>query len=58
MTNLFFPRIAIMDTSSSASKIVEFEDEGELSDDLIGDSDNEEEDIPMMFKQSVLKNKR
>jgi hypothetical protein len=47
-----------MDTSSSASKIVEFEDEGELSDDLIGDSDNEEEDIPMMFKQSVLKNKR
>jgi hypothetical protein len=48
-----------MDKSTqSASKIIEFEDEGNLTDELIGDSDNEEDEIPMMFKQSVLKNKR
>jgi|688.fasta_scaffold356969_3 hypothetical protein len=48
-----------MDKSTTcASKIVEFEDEGNLSDELIVDSDNEEDEIPMMFKQSVLKNKR
>ena len=42
-------------STASASKIVECEDD--FSDEL-GDSDNEEDDIPMMFKQSVLKNKR
>ena len=56
---IFSPRITIMDKSTqSASKIIEFEDEGNLTDELIGDSDNEEDEIPMMFKQSVLKNKR
>lgn len=45
-------------TAANEAKIIEFEDNGEVSDDVVSDSENEDDEIPMMFKQSVLKNKR
>ncbi|KAI9554029.1 hypothetical protein GHT06_019301 [Daphnia sinensis] len=44
-------------TAANGAKLVELEDNAEVSDDVVSDSENEDDEIPMMFKQSVLKNK-
>lgn len=44
--------------AASEPKIIEFEDNDDISDDGGSVSENEDDEIPIMFKKSVLKNKR